>query len=70
MPVHAKGEAVETITHISGYKLVNGVLFPFEFIERKTSDGSLLNALLLNSIEVNVEIDNSRFNPPTIKKTQ
>lgn len=68
MPVHAKGKAVETITFISGYKPVNGVLFPFEFIERKTSDGSLLNALLLNSIEANVEIENSRFSPPQLQK--
>ncbi len=58
MPVHAQGDAVETFTFISGYKPVSGVLFPYEFIERKTSDGSLLNALLLNSIEANVVIDN------------
>ena len=66
VPIHAKGKDVETITHISGYKPVAGVLMPFNFVERRTSDGKLFNALLLDTIEANVVLDSKIFDPPKL----
>ena len=67
-PIHAKGPDVETITHISGYKPVNGVLMPFNLVERRTKDGKLFNALLLDTIEANQPLDPTIFAPPKPKK--
>lgn len=69
-PIHAKGKDVETITHISGYKSVKGVLMPFNFVERRTADGKLFNALLLDTIEANLPLDNAIFAAPKVARNK
>ena len=68
MPIHARGNAVESITYVSGYTRVNGVLFPLDIIERNTNTGKLMSASFMDSIVVNPEIDDSIFRVPLISK--
>jgi hypothetical protein len=61
MPIHARGEDVETLTWYEEYRPEGGVLFPHRFVERRVADGAVLNTLHWSSIVVNPRLDARRF---------
>jgi len=58
-----RGSDVEITTRMSAYKPVGGVLWPHT-IEGGPKGGTLRPSLLIDKIEVNPEIDDSRFRMP------
>ena len=70
MPLHATGPAIESLTMYADYRPVAGVLYPHSFLERNTATGQIMNTLVWKTIEANVAIDDSEFNPPIAKKSE
>src|SRR5205814_8815080 len=52
-PVHAVGDAIRSENRIGDYRPVNGVLFPFSFVEAEIASGKEMNQLTIQSMEVN-----------------
>jgi hypothetical protein len=61
MPIHARGEDVETLTWYEDYRPEGGILFPHRFVERRVADGAILNTLHWSAIAVNPKLDPDRF---------
>ena len=68
-PIHAFGEPVRSENRISDYRAMNGVLFPFLFVEAEIATGKELNRLTIQSIEVNPKLESSFFGPPQYSRT-
>jgi Tetratricopeptide repeat len=68
-PVHAFGEPVRSENRISDYRPVNGVLFPFRFVEVEIASGKELNRLTVQSMAVNEKLDPAFFGPPQFLRT-
>jgi hypothetical protein len=65
MPVHAHGDPVVSLTAYENYRRVAGVLFAHSFVERRVDTGEVMNKLEWLKIEPNVEVDETKFHPPT-----
>jgi hypothetical protein len=65
MPIHAVGEPVESVSSYEDYRPVAGVVYPFRQVERRVSDGSVMNSLQWHSIEPNVSLEDGEFDPPS-----
>jgi len=63
-PIHAVGKDYNIVEHYSNFKSVNGVLFPFNFIERDQDTGKFLNAVIIHEISANVDFPSNHFDPP------
>jgi hypothetical protein len=70
-PIHAFGEAVETETRVSGWRELNGALFPMRFEEHVIATGEPLSDLSGGwaTAEVNVPLPVDYFSPPPEPKT-
>jgi tetratricopeptide (TPR) repeat protein len=68
-PIHAFGEPVLSENRIGDYRPVNGVLFPFSFVEVEIATGKELNRLTIQSITVNSSLDRASFGPPQYSHT-
>lgn len=68
-PIHAFGDPVKSEIHVSDYRPVNGVLFPFKTSEIEIATGKELNSDTIQSIEVNPAFDKAFFGPPEFKRT-
>ena len=68
-PIHAFGEPVLSENRIGDYRPVNGVLFPFSFVEVEIGTGKELNRLTIQSITVNQNLDRAFFSPPQYSRT-
>lgn len=68
-PIHAFGDPVRSENRISDYRPMNGVLFPFLFVEAEISTGVELNRLTIASIEINSKLDAAFFGPPEYSRT-
>lgn len=64
MPLHAQGSDIESLTIYGDYRPVADVLYPHSFVEKKVATGEVMNTLKWDHIEANIDIDNSRFDPP------
>lgn len=67
--IHAFGDPVRSENRISDYRPVNGVLFPFSFVEVRISDGKELNRLTIQSIAINSDLNPAFFGPPQYSRT-
>ena len=65
-PIHAFGEAVETETRVSGWRELNGALFPMRFEEHVIATGVPLSDLSGGwaTADVNVPLPVDYFSPP------
>jgi len=63
-PVHAFGDAIRSENRIGDYRPVNGVLFPFSFVEAEIASGKEMNQLTIQSMEVNPTLPAGFFSPP------
>jgi len=68
-PIHAFGEPVRSENRVGDYRPVNGVLFPFSFVEVEIGSGKELDRLTIQSIMVNSELDAAFFRPPQYSHT-
>ena len=68
-PIHAFGEPVRSENRIGDYRPVNGVLFPFSFVEVEISTGKELNRLTIQSITINPNLSPAFFSPPSYSRT-
>lgn len=68
-PIHAFGDPVRSENQISDYRPVNGVLFPFSFVEVEIGHGKELNRLTVQSITINSQLDPTVFGPPQYSHT-
>lgn len=68
-PIHAFGEPVRSENRIGDYRTVNGVLFPFSFVEVEIGTGKELNRLTVQSVEINPKLDPAFFGPPQYPRT-
>ena len=69
-PIHAFGEPVRSENRFEDYRSVNGVLFPFLFLEVEIATGKELNRLTVRSIAVNENLDPAFFASPQYSRTQ
>ena len=69
LPVHARGDAVDTIRVLSDLRPVAGVLMPFRSDEFALADGHSIFGEVWTSIEANVRIDASVFAAPKVAPT-
>jgi tetratricopeptide (TPR) repeat protein len=58
-PIYAFGEPVRSENRIGNYRAVNGVLYPFLFVEAEIATGKELNRLTIQSM-INPKLDYSR----------
>jgi hypothetical protein len=68
-PIHAFGEPVRSENRIGDYRPVNGVLFPFSFVEVEIGNGKELNRLTIQSITINPNLEPAFFSPPQYSRT-
>lgn len=68
-PIHAFGEPVRSENHISDYRPMNGVLFPYTFREVEIATGKELNSTTAQSFEINKSFDPTFFSPPQYERT-
>lgn len=68
-PIHAFGAKVTSEERIGDYRVVDGVLFPFEHKEVEIATGRVLNEMHWKSITLNHELDRAVFSPPEWKRT-
>lgn len=61
MPLHARGDEIESLSYFSDYRKAGHVLRPFVIQERNVKTGALMNTVRWNSIQTNVPILNSAF---------
>jgi hypothetical protein len=64
MPLHAVGEAVQSLSSYEDYRSVSGVLYPFRSVERRVPGGELMNTLQWSMIGANMPLDDAVFTPP------
>ena len=60
----AFGDAIRSENRIGDYRPVNGVLFPFSFVEAEIASGKEMNQLTIQSMEVNPTLPAGFFSPP------
>lgn len=69
-PIHAFGEPVRSENRFGDYRPVNGILFPFSFVEVEIATGKELNKLTIQSITINPKLDPAFFAPPQYTRTR
>ncbi len=63
MPLHARGEDIESLSYYSDYRKVGNVLRPFSIDERNVRTGKLMNSVRWTSIQANAPILEAAFIP-------
>lgn len=68
MPIHARGEDVETISKITEYRTVKNIRMPFVEAEYRTDNGTLLNRLVISRVRINVPLADEVFTPGSARE--
>ena len=68
-PIHAFGDDVFSLTRISDYRPVAGVLIPHRFVFVEMPSGRETGSMLWGRIEANRELRDDWFSPPTRERT-
>jgi hypothetical protein len=69
VPIHARGDRVESVAIYKEFKTVNGVRFPSRTEEINPATGDVLNGMELESITANTLSDPAIFSPPAVHPT-
>jgi len=69
VPVHARGDRIETVAIYKAFKTVNGVRFPSRTEEINLATGDVLDGMELQSISANTLSDPAIFSPPAVHPT-
>jgi hypothetical protein len=69
VPVHARGDRVETVAIYKQFKTVNGVRLPSRTEEINLATGDVLDGMELESITANTLTDPAIFSPPVVHPT-
>lgn len=67
-PIYAFGEPVRSENRIGNYRAVNGVLYPFLFVEAEIATGKELNRLTIQSM-INPKLEPCFLGPPQYSRT-
>lgn len=68
-PIHAFGESITTVTKISDYRPVAGVMIPFRFVTVEMPSGKKMGSMQWGKIEANLELPAGWFSPPVFART-
>jgi hypothetical protein len=69
VPVHARGDRIETVAIYKAFKTVNGVRFPSRTEEINLATGDVLDGMELESISANTLSDAAIFSAPAVHPT-
>jgi tetratricopeptide (TPR) repeat protein len=69
VPIHARGDRVESVAIYKEFKTVNGVRLPSRTEEINPATGDVLNGMELESITANTLSDPAIFSPPAVHPT-
>ncbi|HEX3569311.1 MAG TPA: tetratricopeptide repeat protein [Acidobacteriaceae bacterium] len=69
VPIHARGDRVESVAIYKEFKTVNGVRFPSRTEEINPATGDVLNGMELESITANTLSDPAIFSAPPVHPT-
>jgi len=64
MPVHVAGPEVKSLTYLSDWQPVSGLIIPFAGEERRAGTGEAMNRLKWDVIGLNVAIRRADILPP------
>ena len=69
-PIHAFGDNVLSLTRITDYRPINGVLIPHRYEQVRLPSSEPLSAMQWKKIEANVNLPMDWFKPPTFQRTK